>query len=233
MKSRTGRGFLTGGVSLDGVFYSCRAPLAFGRIRIEPIRQIDAPAEVLTRTFARNPEDFWKVAYCACDVIDLAYGSNEISNATPELRAHLANAKSHIAAFSQALQHPQTESAAIQSSWMAAELSMKAGLIAAGVPKSQRSSRALGHNISSLAECLIENFPSSHPGEDDRLRRGSGLFPRDVADRYELPTQSSAEIHDLAMASQFLAASVVRRLARRDIAFRMELDPDSPGRIFP
>lgn len=109
--------------------------------------------------------------------------------------------------------------AILQTIGLTAELALKGSLLHLGVPEDSLAKRPYGHNCHALADTLIE----LKPHRDDCILHGViHKLPDYVESRYHCTGMTRLQIIDRALGAQFVAASAVRRISRRDIAAQVE-----------
>ncbi|MNK96004.1 hypothetical protein D3C87_1162670 [compost metagenome] len=207
------------GIAIRDRFYPVHIRIVYGRVQITPIDSIVIDRSELEQAFARYTTDAWKAFYGVCDLWDFAYGVDDLVRLGSAGGDLLMQARSQIAATARILAGRTDLEASIQSSCLAAELSMKGVLRHLG--SSERELKRFGHNLRDLAEGLC----SSKPGpSDDRLRQTLSGFPDYVASRYQPQGLSRLRLMELAMRAQFVVADVTRRASDRNFGALAEAD---------
>lgn len=215
---------LEGGVGFRDQVFPVRANVGYGTFSIDPKNCIDIPEDALLVIWQNYPEQFWRSYYVVADIWDFAYGVGDLRG-TDDVTALLGNACGHITAAARALQNQGGAAAAVQSSCLAAELSMKGVLAHAGLGEGDR--RRLSHRLPDMVEEIIKI--ASTP-QDDRLRNSVQSFPNYVNSRYQHQKINMISLINLMHSSQFIAAEVIRRFTNRNLAAQMNSNPDVPAR---
>ena len=216
---------LKGGVALRDQMYPVRVAVAYGTVSVNPIDCIDIPREELELIFKHYPEQGWRAFYGVADLWDFAYGVSDLSHGTGDAPQLLANARSSLAATARILAGDIDIDAAVQTICLTAELALKGALAARGWTEPQY--RKLSHHLDNLAEALIGEVSTAH---DDRLRGAVAHFPDYVGTRYASHGMTRTELMILAMRAQFVAADALRRVSDRDLASKLEADPNTSPR---
>ncbi|PKR88127.1 hypothetical protein CXZ10_16900 [Pleomorphomonas diazotrophica] len=217
-----------GGVAFRDQMYSVRVDVGFGQFSIEPIKCIEIPPEELETIYNLERDQFWGALYCAGDVIDIAYGIDDISHQRGEAARLFSNARSALAATVRTLQGRLDLDTAVQSACIASELALKGALVCIGWTLPQV--RKLSHNLVEAAETLVSERPRS---SDAQLLAACASFPNYVTSRYTDHGLSRRELMTLAMRSQFIVAEAVRRVTERDLGAQLEADQSIPPRVLP
>jgi hypothetical protein len=216
---------LKGGVALRDQMYPVRVAVAYGTVSVNPIDCIEIPREELELIFKHYPEQGWRAFYGVADLWDFAYGVSDLSHRTGDAPQLLANARSSLAATARILAGDVDIDAAVQTICLTAELALKGALAARGWPEPQY--RRLSHHLDKLAEALIGEVSTAR---DDRLRGAVAHFPDYVGARYASHGMTRTELMVLAMRAQFVAAEALRRVSDRDLASKLEADPNTSPR---
>lgn len=165
-----------------------------------------------------------KAAFAFADVMDMGYGRHEVSG-PPQARETWALAHSQLEMTTNGLVGSFDLSALTQSICMTVELSLKAALMHLGV--NEKTLKNLGHNNAKSAKLLA----SIKPHRDDALIEVLiGRLPPYVGSRYKQANLTRLQMVDLALVSQFIAASTLRRLTSRDFALDIERQEGSEAR---
>lgn len=163
-----------------------------------------------------------KAAFSFADIFDLTYGRDEVNSPSNEAIEAWTLAMSHLEVTTNGLIGGFDLAALTQSICMTAELSIKAALIHLGVEN--KGLKKLGHENIASARLLA----SMKPQRDDTLiEHLLTKFPPYVGSRYTRAKLTKLEMVDLALASQFIASSTLRRFTGRDIAAMIE-DEEGP-----
>jgi len=216
---------LKGGVALRDQMYPVRVAVAYGTVSVNPIDCIEIPREELELIFEHYPEQGWRAFYGVADLWDFAYGVSDLSHGTGDAQRLFANARSSLAATARILAGDIDIDAAVQTICLTAELALKGALAARDWPEAHY--RKLSHHFDKLAEALIGEVSTAH---DDRLRGAVAHFPDYVRTRYASHGLTRNELMLLAMRAQFVAAEALRRVSNRDLASKLEGDPNTSPR---
>ena len=215
---------LEGGVGFRDQVFLTRINVGFGTFAINPRNCIAIAENEIEQVFRNYPDQFWRSQYVVADLLDFAFGSDDLRGGG-ESEELLRNASGHITAAARTLQSSGDAAAAVQSSCLAAELSFKGVLAHLGLSEPER--RKLGHRLDTAAERLIALAPSP---SDQNLRAVLKKFPDYVQSRYVRHGLSRLDLIDLMHTSQFVAADAVRRVTTRNLASQIEADPETPAR---
>ncbi|MBJ2264261.1 hypothetical protein HBO19_27145 [Pseudomonas sp. WS 5021] len=213
---------LKGGVALRDQMYPVRIAIGYGSVSVDLIECIEIPRDELEFIFEQYPEQGWRAFYGVADLWDFAYGVSDLEHGTGDAPQLLANARSSLTATARILAGDIDIDAAVQTICLTAELALKGALAARGWTEAQY--RKLSHHLVKLAEALIGEVSTAH---DDRLRGAIALFPDYVGTRYASHGMTRIELMVLAMRAQFVAAEALRRVSDRDLASRLEADPNN------
>ena len=170
-----------------------------------------------------------KVAFSFADIFDLTYGRDEVARSSPDAIEMWTLALSHLEVTTNGIIGGFDLAALTQSICMTVELSLKAALTYLEV--TEKELRAIGHNNAESAKLLA----SLKPHRDDPLiERLVHRLPPYVGSRYKRAELNRLQMIDLALASQFIASSTMRRLTGRDFAKMIENEegPNARHRLF-
>lgn len=171
--------------------------------------------------------------FAFADIYDLVYGIDELKTREQTRAFDLwRKATEQLATTTSRLEASGDPGEAIlQTIGLTAELALKGSLLYLGVSEDSLSRRAYGHNYRALADKLIEMQPHR---DDDMLLHSINKLPDYVESRYHYTGMTRLQIIDLALGVQFVAASAIRRISRRDIAAKVEADrgPGARTRYF-
>ncbi|WP_216332560.1 hypothetical protein [Rhizobium sp. X9] len=209
-----------GGVAMRDRMYKVRVNVGFGEFAINPVECIEIPRQELELLFRLEPEQAWRAFHSVGDLIDFAYGVDDLQHGNAEGYELLSNARSSIAATARTLQGDLDLDAAVQSACLSAELAMKGALSVIGWEEPRY--RRLSHRLPDAAEALITERPRA---SDDLLRVACARFPDYVGTRYRSHGMTRHQLMMLAMRAQFVAADAVRRVTQRDLGAQLEADP--------
>ena len=216
---------LKGGVALRDQMYPVRVAVGYGTVAVNPIDCIEIPREELELIFKHYPEQGWRAFYGVADLWDFAYGVDDLSHGTGNAPQLLANARASLAATARILAGDVDIDAAVQTICLTAELALKGALAARGWTEPKY--RKLSHHLEKLAEALIGEVSTAR---DDHLRGAVAHFPDYVGTRYASHGMTRTELMVLAMRAQFVAAEALRRVSDRDLASKLEADPNTSPR---
>lgn len=219
---------LVGGVALRDIMYPVRVNVGFGTFSVDPLKCIEIAQEELELMFRHYPEQGWRAFYGVCDLLDFAYGVDDLVKAGSIALDLLNNSRSSIAATPRILTGACDIDAAVQTACLAAELSMKAALKHLG--RSEPELKKFSHRLTDLATALIRLKPTS---SDDRLRTACANFPNYIDSRYSSHGLTRLELMALSMRAQFVAAEAIRRVTGRNMAGDMEARRDCTRRPEP
>jgi hypothetical protein len=219
---------LVGAVAVRDQVYPARVQLAYGTVPIDPLKCIDIEASELEAHWKREPEQIWQAMYSVADLWDFAYSLQDLEHQNPDADTLWSNARSAIASTAQILRGPLNTEAAIQSSCLAAELSMKGVLAYLGWSEQRR--RRFSHSLEGLAEAVVTERPSTR---DDAFITACRSFPNYVQTRYEAHGLTRLQLVKLCLRSQYVAANAVRRISGRNLATQIEADPQTRPWVAP
>lgn len=202
------------------------APVVFGTCQVVVSKGLGFNTHEEFSKWCRNdPEIALGAALAFADVFDLAYGRNEIANTSPEAVETWTLALSQLETTANGLIGGFDLSALTQSICMTVELSLKAALMHLGVDA--QTLKGLSHKNADSARMLA----CLKPHRDDPLIEALvGRLPSYVGSRYNRADLTRLEMVDLALASQFIASSTLRRLTSRDFAKIIESEAGSDAR---
>lgn len=199
-------------------------PVVFGTCQVNVYQGLRFDShEEFCRWCRNDPEIALKAAFAFADAFDLGYGKDEVGG-SPDAIEQWALALSQLEMTTSALIGSFDLSALTQSICMTVELSLKAALMHLGV--NAKEVKKLGHQNADSAELLI----SLKPHRDDEVVEALvAKLPHYVGSRYKRADLTRLEMVNLALGSQFVAASTLRRLNSRDFAANIERE-DSQAR---
>lgn len=159
--------------------------------------------------------------FAFADIYDFAYALGDLRHHEDtkaftlwrNAAAQLATTASHLASSG------NPGDAVLQNIGLTAELAIKGSLLHVGMKEKELSYKPYGHNYVALAERLIELRPHR---DDPVLLHCLQQLPDYVQSRYNSSNLSRLQIIQLALGTQFVAASAVRRIAIQDIAVQVE-----------
>jgi hypothetical protein len=203
------------------IFARIGVPMAYGTVRIEPFQHVEL-TPVQLRIIQTEPDEMATYVDQFCDVADVQYGASEIK--VPFSKIELVGrfvglARLHLHSASAVLTGGYDHRGAIQSSLLATELSLKAGVATQG--SSERDIKEqFGHHNDRIADFVGSIWPSF---DVDRVKRVIAQQPGYVPNRYSAVQPERREVGHLVMGAQYIVAEVVRQLSDRD--FRSCFDP--------
>lgn len=153
-------------------------------------------------------------AFAVADLHDFANGVDVLGPEQAEAGKLWHMAASNLSDVANVLPATFSVDSVLQPICLTAELSLKAALTHLG-------ENPWGHKLSSLAKDLAEVRPHR---DDPMIKAVIGRFPDYVGSRYKPEGLSRYQVVRLALATQFIAASSVRRLSSVDMALTMESD---------
>lgn len=156
--------------------------------------------------------------YAFIDIADFTYGMESIASESSSQEIALwRQAASNLAVIADSLANCYRTNSILQPICMAAELAMKGALIRLGVAPIDLQKK-FGHNHIKLAQELIKISPHH---EDDHLFEAVRSLPDYVQSRYDETKVTRLEIVRLALRSQFIAASSLRKVSKVDETVEM------------
>lgn len=205
--------------------YLAKVNIGFGLFQIEPLKCIDISNKELDVIWEQEPRKVWQAVYSVADLWDFTYGISDLGGQNNDADQLWSNAQSAIDCSAHTLFSGHHIDSSIQSACLASELAMKGALAFLGWQEKER--RSLNHNLPKLAEAIISCRPTK---ADNRLRMACSSFPDYVKTRYENHGLTKVQLIELAMRSQFIAAEVLRRISKRNLAGEIETEASSPIR---
>jgi len=214
-----------GGVAIRDQMYPVRVHVGYGRCKVEPLKCIEITPQELAFVFKHFPEQGWRAFYGVCDLWDFGYGVDDLLKLGTPATDLLINTRSSLAATPRILSGDVDIDAAVQTSCLTAELSMKAALTHLGAPEGEL--KKLSHRLPDLAAALVAKRSTS---TDARLLTAASKFPDYVGTRYSSHGLTRVQLMELAMRAQFIAADAMRRISNRNMGGDMEARADCPAR---
>lgn len=191
------------------VFSRLYVPIAFGTVNIDPFTLTDLNQNQIEWLVGR-PEDLSIFIDQFVDIFDFGGGIGRLGDfkRPPEPALDMFQlATFQFQAATAALRLAFDFRGAIQSSLIATELAMKAGLAAAGVAEGER--RKHGHNLLTMAE----QYALAMPRFDlPRVTAAIQRMPAYVENRYSPNQPSRVETGHIAMNAQYIGAEVMRQV---------------------
>ena len=196
-------------------------PIIFGTVQIDPFAYCDLSSkqiEWLRRT--EGQERKYLVNFC--NLFDLAACINPMSGyreVSDRVVSHLRLSAMQTQAAGAALCAAFDERGAIQSSLIAAELAMKAGLLNVGMLNKEL--RALGHDFEKMVRALNRVYPSLKT--EEALGHVKKL-PKLVTNRYSPEQPGRIQTGEIVMASQAIIGEVARLLTEGSLLESLVLE---------
>jgi len=201
-------------------------PVVFGQGNVDLHSGLGFADASEWRAWCRNdPEIALKSAYAFADLYDLCYGLDSLpQNSEQHVLFH--RSMQHLGDLSASLSNTGGASeAALQHILLIAELALKGALFQLGFTMKALKDN-FGHRLPELARELAKSSPHH---EDEELKRVCEKMPNLVASRYGSSGLNRMQIVELAVASQFIAASAMRRISGADMALEVRRDGPRPS----
>lgn len=155
------------------------------------------------------------VDYAIADIYDLSMGLEHVKNTNTEAATYWELAQSCLEDLSNALPNLTSNDTIIQSIHMTSELSLKAALIYQGAKIKDIKS----HDLDLLAKKI---FSARRHRDDENITSVIHKMPHFVNSRYSSAGMTRLQVVKLAIGSQFIAASTLRRLTECDLSQTIE-----------
>ena len=193
-------------------------PVVFGTCNVAVHEGLGFNSHEQFASWCRLDQDIaLKAAFAFADIFDLTYGRDEVSSASAAAIEAWTLAMSHLEVTTNGIIGGFDLAALTQSVCMTVELSLKAALMHTGTET--KKLKQLGHNNVASVALLA----SLHPHRDDGLvAQLVAKLPPYVGSRYKRADLTRLEMVDLALASQFIVSSTLRRFTDRDLAAMIE-----------
>jgi hypothetical protein len=204
-------------------------PKIFGTRSIQPWQAGFASAEEWWSWCREQQSIALKATFAFADLLDLADGVPNIAGQNPDAEVLWKMAQSNLEDAANTLPSAFSVDSVTQPICMVAELALKAVLVWNGaLPSSFKKSG--GHDIAKLATSMAQQ----NPHRDDRLvAEVVGQLPPYVNSRYSPAGLSKLKVVQLALGTQFIAASTLRRISGVDFAAEVErADGGKPRQTF-
>lgn len=205
-----GIGSVHGGAFMfRGIATQVYIPFVFGKVKVDLLELNDlSPQQVAWLRSDENAERHYFDNFCNLfdfgSCLSSFHGYGEVSDASlPLLRLAAFQTQSAGATLCAAFD----ERGAIQSSLLAAELSMKAALAGAGADET--TLKDLGHDLKRLAEAVAADYGAF---ELSAVVEDVQTLPKLVPNRYAEKQPDRCETGRIVMASQAIAGAVARAL---------------------
>lgn len=171
-----------GAIMFRDIFARIDIPIAWGSLSLDPLRQSDlTPAQ--QRWLCSRPMDYAIFYDQFLDLTDFAYGLDDLKNmqSIPEVtKTYLNLAHFQLEAAAATVTAQCDLRGAIQSSLLAAELSLKAAILTRGIPE-EKLRRSFGHDYKKMIDYLrVQESSIDHK----RVLRVVEKFPIFVTNRY-------------------------------------------------
>ena len=197
-------------------------PVIFGSVRIELDTVLGFSNHAEFEQWALHDRTNAARAYfAASDILDLSYGTDDLRGQFPDADRLWRVAGSNLEDVVNTLVNGFSLASVIQPISLLVELSLKAGLVTAGIDAVTLRSKPYGHNLVALASKLAEL--KGHR-DDAAIMDLVRVLPDYVGSRYADLGLTRLRLVDLALGAQFVAASVARRFSSRDMASLLESD---------
>lgn len=218
-------GFGTGlAASVDRV-RKIHVPLGYGKLALSPETVLGIDDDSEWRQWCRGESEIAARSYYAvADAFDLTYGLDDLRDKCSVATQYWTLSVSNLAVLANTLGTAEVGPAATQAICLTAELSIKATLLFRGETE-KFLRKSVGHNALKLAELVADRQPHR---DDAIVTEVMAALPRYVDSRYSPADLTRYDLVRLALGVQFVAASSVRRLGGRDLAYQME-SADWPG----
>jgi len=188
------------------------------------------PVEVWRHLGFQSQEEWWhwcredpnvaaEAHFAFADLCDFTYGLDDLRESRPKATTLWRMAASNLGDTANALPTLFSVDSVIQPICLVGELSLKAALVFNGADPYEFRGRK-GHELVRLAERV--SIEISHR-DDTLVQAVIAKLPPYVDSRYEPAGLTRFEVVRLALGVQFVAASTVRRLSKRDLAAQMEV----------
>lgn len=210
-------GMGSGIVSSNDQVRKITVAVPFGTCRITPdkaIKAMEFDSPESWRKWCRYDPEIEKLSFCAvADIYDLAYGLGRIQQTTATEMNYWKLALSNLGDVANILSSSYSTDSVLQPICVMAELSMKATLRHCGLD--EKTLKDIGHNHIKLAERMASEKPHK---DDELIACIVNKLPNYVDSRYNPAGLTKLDVVRLAVGSQFIAASSVRRLSGQNIS---------------
>lgn len=193
--------------------------VTYGSMRLEPWQDMDFPSREAWWDWCRQSPDIGaETSFAWADVRDITAGTDFFNSAPDDAQEMAQMANSNLEDIANALPTSFRVDSIIQPICLLSELSLKAALRANGAPvKEIRVNQ--GHDLNHLAERLVERSPHR---DDPLMMNVISRMPAYVQSRYKPAGLTRLEVVRLALGSQMVAASAIRRVSGADLAAQLE-----------
>jgi hypothetical protein len=203
-------GSIHGGIFMfRDVFARVDIPIILGQLRLDPLSCTNF-SKTQMKWLSSSPAHFQMFNDQFIDIFDFGGGIGNFDGyrtpPTEALEIFWLSAFQFQAAAA-ALSVAFDFRGAIQSALIGAELSIKAGLAAAGTDEASR--RKFGHNLSSAVDALSAIYPHF---DVNRTLAAVGQLPPYVANRYATTQPNRVETGHIVMKAQYVAGEVMRQV---------------------
>ncbi len=209
------------------VFARISVALAYGTVRVEPLRHTNMN-ELQLRWLRSRPEDYNAFHDQFADIWDFGWGLLELGSTRSvgdECKNFMGLAHFQLQAAAAIVTGAYDFRGAVQSSLIATELALKGGLAASKLDL--KALKNLGHDLGALTAELEKHEPKL---DGKRITETIGKFPSYVPNRYSPNQPDRRATGHIVMGAQYVAAEVMRQLTDRN--FRSAAK-DYPARSYP
>ena len=197
------------------------ATVVFGSVRFEVWQALDFKSADEWWKWCREDRDLAaRTYYAVADLLDLAYGLNELQGSNADAERLWKMAASNLSDVANTLPGTFSVDSVIQPICLTAELAMKAALVQNGGDHDNFGRKGgEGHDLVKLAARLQKALPHR---DDPTVAKVVSELPPYVKSRYAPAGLARLKVVQLALGVQFIAASSARRLSNRALAIEME-----------
>jgi hypothetical protein len=221
-------GGIHGGIFMfRDVFAHVDIPIILGQVRLDPLACTNF-SKRQTEWLSSRPADFQMFNDQFIDIFDFGGGIGNLSgyrNPPKEALEIFWLSAFQFQAAAATLSVAFDFRGAIQSALIGTELSIKAGLAAAGTDEASR--KKFGHNLSAAINALSAIYPHF---DAKRVLTAVEQLPPYVANRYAATQPSRVETGHIVMKAQYIAGEVMRQVT--GYSLRSALSGHS-GRLYP
>jgi hypothetical protein len=221
-------GGIHGGIFMfRDVFARIYIPFGYGQMSVDPFQLTDL-SEPQLRWLASRPQDLAAFHDQFIDIFDFAGTLGRLGDykMPPKEALELFQLASfQLQAAAAALSVAFDFRGAIQSCLIGAELSLKAGLAAQGVP--EKVWRKHGHDLASAANAFSNGCQAF---DLDRVLRTVQRLPQYVENRYSPEQPDRVAVGHIVMGAQYIAGEVARQIG--EFSIRSALNPPAQ-RVYP
>ena len=193
-------------------------PVVLGQCRLEPWEVGFGSVEEWWEWCRKRHDIAFAYSFAWADTVDIAYGLNELGETSAPGQPFWTLATSNLEDIVNALPASSSVDTLVQPIHLVIELAIKGYLVANGASPNSFYGKE-GHKIQALANRVIKARPHR---DDDLVRNVVDTMPRYTSSRYKPEGFMRLRVVQLALGSQFVAASCLRRLTSRDIGGDVE-----------